>query len=56
MELTNEFAVKDVGKVDGFNGSTSKPYGRVMLNIELHDMNVSIDLYLLNYIAPQIDY
>lgn len=49
---------KRCGKVAGFNGSTSKPYGLAMLNIELHGKAISIfdELYCLQWIArPRLD-
>lgn len=48
MELQYEF----ISKVVGFKGSTSKPYGLAMLNIELHGKVITIDFYLMNYNAP----
>lgn len=33
MELKEEFIIKDVSEVAGFNRSTSKPYGMIMLTM-----------------------
>lgn len=49
MDLKDEFVIKDVGKLTCFNGSTSKPYGRVMLDIALHNKVVLLDFYLINF-------
>lgn len=49
MELKDEFTMKDVGEVASFNGSTYRPYGRVMLENALHDKAGSIDFYFKNY-------
>lgn len=51
MELQEEFIVKYVSEVVGFNGTTSKPYIQAMLNIELHVKMISINFYLVNYNA-----
>lgn len=37
MELKEEFIIKDIGKVVGFNSSTWKPYGEIMLDIALYN-------------------
>lgn len=52
MELKDEFIVKDTGEVEGFNGSTSKPYGRIMQDIALYNKAILVDFYIMNYNAP----
>lgn len=52
MELRDEFIVKDVGELFSLNGSTSKPYGRTVLDIVVHNKVVSIDFYLMDYNDP----
>lgn len=54
MELKYEFITKDVGKMAEFNGLTSKPYGRVILDIALHIKAILIDFYLMNYSVSHI--
>lgn len=51
MEMKDKFIIKYVGGVARFNGSTSKPYGWVMLDIALPGKAVSVYLYLMNYNA-----
>lgn len=51
MELNDEIIMKDVSKVSRFNGSTSRPYGWVTLDIVVHNKTSSIDFYLINYNA-----
>lgn len=43
MGLKDELIVKDVGKLEGFNGSNLQPYGKIMLAIALHNKVVSIE-------------
>lgn len=52
MKLKDELILKNVGEVAGFNGSTSQPYGKIMLNVTLHNKVVSSDFYLMSYNPP----
>lgn len=36
----------------GFNGLTSKPYGKIMLDMSLHKKVISVDFYIMNYNVP----
>lgn len=51
IKLQDDFIVKNIGEVAGFNGAPSKPYGRV-LDIELHGKVVSMEFYLMKYNSP----
>lgn len=52
MELKDEFIIKEVGEVAGFNSFTSKPYVKIMLDITVHNKAISIKFNLMNYNAP----
>lgn len=41
-----------MGEVDGFIGSTTKVFRKVILDITLHNKVVSIDFYLIDYNEP----
>lgn len=55
MGLKEELIVKDIGKLAGFNGLTSQPYRKIMLDNTLHDKTVFIDFYLRQYILNIVD-
>lgn len=52
MDLKEEFIIKDVDEVTGFNGSTYKLFRKVMLDISFHNKVVSVDFYLVDYNMP----
>lgn len=52
MVLKDEWIIKDVNELADFNGSTSQPYRKIMLDITLHSKVISTDFYLQNYNSP----
>lgn len=49
MNLKEEFIINDIGEVAGFNGSTSRIFRKLMLDITPYNKVASFNFYLMDY-------